>query len=85
MDIYKNNASGEYFIHLEYINTDKALLISPQGKTRILEICLFGEEETADEDYLLSHGLITREQIKRYCDYHEMLLPEGKGDDEDEK
>ncbi len=74
MDICKNNSSGKYFILLECIDNDKALIISPQGKISILELCLFEEEEMADEDYLLSDGLITRKQIKRYYDYHEIPL-----------
>ncbi len=69
MDLYKNNASGKYFIHLEDINRGNALFITPDNALKILELSLFESLDFMDEGYCLKQGLITQLQIEQYQKY----------------
>jgi hypothetical protein len=69
MDIFKNKASGKYFIHIEDIETGEALFVTPMGELRVLELSLFESQEHVDEDSLLRRGLITQLQVERYHKY----------------
>jgi hypothetical protein len=69
MDLYKNKASGKYFIHVEDTEKGKALFISPQGVFKSLELSLFESQEPSEEDYFLRRGLITQLQVERYHKY----------------
>ena len=72
MDIYKNKASGKYFIHVEDTNQGKALFITPQGEIKSLELSLFESLESMDEDCFLQRGLISQLQAERYHKYVEL-------------
>jgi hypothetical protein len=69
MDIFKNKASGKYFIHIEDIENGVALFVTPLGEFKILELSLFESQEHVDEDSLLGRGLITQLQVERYHKY----------------
>ena len=69
MDIFKNKASGRYFIHIEDIEHGEALFVTPVGELKVLELSLFESQEPVDEDSLLRRGLITQLQIERYYKY----------------
>ncbi len=74
MDIYRNKSSGKYFIHIENIGNSKALFISPDGKIKPLELFLFDDQVMDDdEDHLLYQSLITKQQLKKYYEYHDLL------------
>jgi hypothetical protein len=69
MDIFKNKASGKYFIHIEDIENGESLFVTPLGELKILEVSLFESQEHVDEDSLLRRGLITQLQVERYHKY----------------
>jgi hypothetical protein len=69
MDIFKNKASGKYFIHIEDLENGEALFVTPLGEIKILELSLFESQEHVDEDSLLRQGLITQLQAERYHKY----------------
>ena len=69
MDIYKNKASGKYFIHVEDTEKGKAIFITPQGEIKTLELSLFEILESMDEDCFLKRGLISQIQVERYHKY----------------
>jgi hypothetical protein len=74
MDIFKNKASGKYFIHIEDIENGESLFVTPLGELKILEVSLFESQEHVDEDSLLRRGLITQLQVERYHKY--MRIPQ---------
>jgi hypothetical protein len=74
MDIFKNKASGKYFIHIEDIENGESLFVTPLGELKILEVSLFESQEHVDEDSLLRRGLITQLQVERYQKY--MRIPQ---------
>jgi hypothetical protein len=69
MDIFKNKASGKYFIHIEDIENGESLFVTLLGELKILEVSLFESQEHVDEDSLLRRGLITQLQVERYHKY----------------
>jgi hypothetical protein len=73
--LYKNKSSGEKFIFIENIETDKVRLITPQGEIKSLEINFFEEYAEKSEAYLLSHKLITKKQIDLY---HSVIEDESR-------
>jgi hypothetical protein len=70
MDIFKNKASGKYFIHIEDIENRQALFVTPMGELKILELSLFKSQEPVDEDSFLKRGLITQLQVEKYHKYN---------------
>lgn len=66
IQLYKNKSSGEKFIFIENIGTDKVRLITPQGEIKSLEGNFFEEHGEEDEAYLLNHELINKKQIDLY-------------------
>jgi len=73
--LYINKSSGEKFIFIENIETDKVRLITPQGEIKSLEINFFEEYGEKSEAYLLSHKLITKKQIELY---HSVIEDESR-------
>jgi hypothetical protein len=77
MIIYKNKASGKYFIHLKDLDDNEALFVTPtygDGKVRIknLEFNLFHEESEEDEDEIfLKRSLINEKQLEKFKQYNE--------------
>ncbi len=69
MDLYKNNASGKYFIHLEDAEKGMALFVTPNGDLKILEINLFENQGFMDEADWLKRDLITPIQLNQYYEY----------------
>ena len=72
METCKNKATGMNFIYLETVpggKRGKFRLITPDGKMKLLNPDLFEKPEIEDDDHLLSHGLITSDQAKRYKDF----------------
>ena len=69
MDIFKNKASGKYFIHIEDMETGGALFVTPLGELKVLELSLFESQEPVDEESFLRRGLITQLQVERYHKY----------------
>jgi len=68
MDVYKNKATGKYFICVEEAEMDNesALLITPLGEIKPLNLRLFHEQEALDVDFLLARGLISKQQVEVY-------------------
>lgn len=80
MLIYRNKASGKYFIHIENLTDDEALFVLPiddkDGKVRIknLELNLFDEEPDEGEDeVLLERQLISEKQLEKYTQHREAV------------
>jgi len=73
MEIFKNKASGKYFIHAEDMVKSEALFITPLGELKFLELSLFESQEQMDEDCFLRLGLVTQLQVERYHNYMESL------------
>ena len=73
MDLFKNKASGKYFIHIEDVGNGEALFITPLGDLKFLELNLFASQESVDEDLYLRRGLVTQLQIERYHKYMESV------------
>ena len=69
INICKNKTSGKSFIYIEDIDTDRALLVTPEGEIKPLEYSLFDEPEEEDKDHCLSEGLINIKQLKRFYEF----------------
>lgn len=84
MEIYKNKASGKYFIYIEEVNDNKGLFVTPpdeEGNARVisLEFELFDDDPPEDNaEKLLADGIIEEEQIKKYHEYKEGNSKEDK-------
>lgn len=57
------------FIFLKDAGFDKAVFVTPQNKIKTLNIDQFDDIEDENKDDLLSNGLITALQIKRFEQY----------------
>jgi hypothetical protein len=69
MEVCKHKVSGKIFIFLKEAGFDKAVFVTPQNKIKTLNIDQFDDIEDENRDALLSEGLITELQIKRYEQY----------------
>jgi len=69
MDIYKNKASGKFFIHVEDVDHGRAFFITPIGALKTLDLNLFDYQESMDEAHCLRRELITQLQVERYRQY----------------
>lgn len=69
MEVCKHKISGKFFIFLKEAGVENAVFVTPQNKIKTLNISQFSEVEDEDKDYLLSEGLITELQIKRFEQY----------------
>ena len=68
MEVYKNKASGRYFIHIDHVNTHTALLLNPLGDIKPLELRLF-EKPAHSGKVSVALGIFTRQQIQNYKAY----------------
>ncbi len=75
MEIFKNKTSGKYFIGLDDEDGETALMITPLGAVKTLELHLFVHLETSDPESLLADELITETQYEKYGEYLDTLLP----------
>ena len=71
MLVYKNRSSGKHFIYIQKTGNDEVLLITPQSEIKSLKLCLFEPPEEKEEDYLISNGIITENQLRRWKQYLE--------------
>jgi hypothetical protein len=69
INICKNKTSGKSFIYIEDIDTDRALLVTPEGEIKPLEYSLFDEPEEENKEHCLSQKLITKQQLKQYHEF----------------
>lgn len=69
MEVCTHKISGKTFIFLKDAGFDKAVFVTPQSKIKTLNIDQFSDIEDEDSDFLLSEGLITELQIKRFEQY----------------
>lgn len=69
MEVCKHKISGKIFIFLKEAGFDKGVFVTPQSKIKTLNIDQFDEIEDQNRDHLLSDGLITELQIKRFEQY----------------
>jgi len=74
LDIFKNKTSGKYFIGLDDEDGKTALMITPLGAVKSLELHLFVHLETSDIESLLADELITEIQFEKYREYRDKLL-----------
>jgi len=77
MEIVKNKASGKHFIIINDNENGKGLMISPQGELKELELQLFDHGEVIDPEGDLVDRLLTADQIDKYKEYMDTLLPRG--------
>ena len=75
MEIFKNKTSGKYFIGLDGEDGKTALMITPLGAVKTLELHLFVHLATSDPESLLADELITEAQFEKYGEYLDTLLP----------
>ena len=75
MEIFKNKTSGKYFIGIDGEDGETALMITPLGTVKTLELHLFVHLETSDPESLLADELITETQFEKYGEYLDTLLP----------
>lgn len=73
MDVYKNKASGKYFICVNELGNGRALLITPLGAIKPLDLSLFHDHELLDSVDPLSNGIISPQQLERYEEIAEDL------------
>ena len=69
MDVYKNKASGKYFICVDELGHGNALLITPLGDIKPLDLSLFHDHELLDSNDPLSDDRISPQQLKRYKEF----------------
>jgi hypothetical protein len=69
VEICQNQNSGKYFIVIDEIAEDIAMLIIPDGSIKNLEIKLFNKFENRSINELFEKNLITDEQIQTYFNY----------------
>jgi len=69
MEIYKNKASGQYFIYICETGDEEALLVTPNAEIKSLSISLFANPEDHPEAHLLEEKIVTAEQIQRFHVY----------------
>ena len=69
INICQNKTSGKSFIYIEDIDTDRALLVTPEGEIKPLEYSLFDEPEEENKERCLSQKLITKQQLKQYHEF----------------
>ncbi len=74
MEMFKNKTSGKYFISLDGENGETALMITPLGAVKKLELHLFVHLETSDPESLLADELITETQFEKYGEYQDTRL-----------
>ncbi len=75
MEIFKNKTSGKYFIGIDDEDGETALMITPIGEVKTLELHLFLHLETSNPESLLADELITETQFEKYGEYLDTLLP----------
>jgi len=68
MEVYKNKASGRYFIHIDKVDNHTALLLNPLGEIKPLELRLF-EKSAHDGKIPVSRGIFTQQQVQNYKEY----------------
>ena len=66
MYVCKNKSSGKYFICVDEQEDGSALLITPLGDIKTLDLTLFQDHEVLASSYLLNSNLIDRKQLERY-------------------
>lgn len=72
MEICKNKKTGQTFIYLYDDESDKALMITPQGLVKALNTELFTEPfEVEKVDVLLDQGKISHAQYRIYDQYRQ--------------
>ena len=69
MDIYKNKASGKFFIHVKDVDHDSAFFITPLGDLKSLYLKFFEYQDSMDEAHCLQSELITQLQVEQYRKY----------------
>jgi len=68
VDICRNNR-GVHFIVIKEISNDKAIMITPNGEKKSLELSLFSELEEKGLNELFKEKLITENQLLTYKKY----------------
>lgn len=72
MDTCKNIKTGATFILVEELGNDKAIMITPDGRIKALEMKFFMEFKWGQEiKELLKRGEITGQQVKSFNMYNE--------------
>jgi len=77
MELVRNKASGQYFIIITDYENGMGLMITPQGEVKGLELRLFDSVEAIDPEGALVDGLLTADQIDKYEEYLDTLMPRG--------
>ena len=69
MELVKNKASGKLFVVLADTGEPYFLVITPKGKVRRLERCLFQTQDITDPGEALSRHQLTQTQVDLYFEY----------------
>jgi hypothetical protein len=72
METCKNKVTGATFIVVEELGNEKAVMITPDGRVKPLEMKFFNQFQTGqDEKELLDRGEITGQQFRSFNMYFE--------------
>lgn len=77
MEVWKNKATGDYFIYLRE-EGDNITLITPMGDIKTLDYDFFEGPFHKDEKTLIDNGLVKQQQIEKYQIYIKMNEEEQK-------
>lgn len=75
MELFKNKVSKKYFISIDEVNAGKLLMITPEGEVKPLEAHLFEGPYTKSEGAPGVHRYVNKQQMKKYHQYTETLMP----------
>jgi hypothetical protein len=75
MDLFRNKSSGKIFIHIDVENESTALMVTPEGKVKPLELRFFEFWGSVDPDNP-PVNLLTKAQMHKYMEYAE-TFPSG--------
>lgn len=72
MEICNNIKTGQTFLYLEEEDSQRGLMITPNGTVKSLEMDLFTEPHEVEQvDALLDQGKITDAQLQIYDQYRQ--------------
>ena len=69
MELVKNKASGKIFVVIDDTGGPYFLVITPAGKIRRLERCLFEPSDLTEPEEALFKRQLTKSQVDTYAQY----------------
>ncbi len=71
MELIRNKASGKFFILLDDSGGSDILVITPEGKLKRLERCLFAALDFVDPDEAVRNKRLTKKQVEAYSEFED--------------